>query len=711
MRIRSLQRLATSPAATILALTAAIGLGTGSCRTAARGEPIPIENRTSSALRGAPIDLSGPPELNEIAQLSDGRTTGRGRLLELALHADPRIQERAVQALGRLPYPEFGLEVTELLCRKLEDETVREAAAFALGLRADPASSGVLASYLHDQDARFRAHVVEAASRIPDPRLHRDLLVALRDADLSVRIEAALATARFSKTDPPADEVERALLDALRPFAISSKRTLRTAVEAELVWRILYALSRRGSELGRGAFLEYASSDVPLERLFAVMGLAQLSADPETVQAAARAIQGATASEDWRVVYEATVALGRFADPSGLEALLAAAEHSNAHVRAGAFEALGAFPSLASRTLPVLRRGLVDLSTEVRNASLRALVRILPAAQALETVKGFVSNSDPVLRYGAAQAAALVPDAQALQSLRTLSRDPYPLVATRAVEALGLRTEGEVRGLLHELLGHHDNGIRLAAVLALREKPDPSDEAPLLTAYETSTGDISAEIAFEVLRSLGRIKGASAEAFVRKALSDDRSYVRKVARSVLEKDFGSAAELSDASRGSPNTEVPLSMRDYPAWTWNPMIEIQTTRGAMVFELFPAEAPVHVYNFLALARSGAYDGRIFHRVVPDFVIQGGDYRGDGNGAKPWAGSSLRHEFGPHRFERGSLGMPRNEDFDSGGSQFFVTHRPTPHLDSRYTLFGELRNGGDVLDRIEVGDRILSVRILP
>ncbi len=709
MRTRSLQRSAFSPAATILALTAAIGLGAGACRTSTQREPASIETRTSSSWRGAPIDLSSTPELDEIAQLSDGRTTGRGKLFELALHADPRIRERAVQALGRLPYPEFKLEVTELLCRKLEDEAVRETAAFALGVRADPASSGVLASYLNDHDPRFRARVVEAASRIPDPRLHRDLLVALRDADLSVRIEAALATARFSKTDPPAHEVERALVDALRPFAISTQRTLRTAVEAELVWRILYALSRRGSELGRGAFLEYASSDVPLERLFAVMGLAQLTPDPETVQAAARAIRGSTASDDWRVVYEATVALGRFADPTGLEGLLAAVEHPSPHVRAGAFEALGAFPSLASRTIPVLRRGLVDLSTEVRNASLRALVRILPATQALETVKGFASNSDPILRYGAAQAAALVADAQALQILITLSRDPSLLVATRAVEALGVRTEAEVRSILHELLGHHDNGLRLAAVLALREKPDPSDEAPLLAAFETSTGDISAEVAFEVLRSLGRTGGASAEAFVRKALSDDRGYVRKVARSVLEKDFGSAAEVSDAAPGSPNTKVPLSQRDYPAWNWNPMVEIQTTRGAMVFELFPAEAPVHVYNFLALARSGAYDGRVFHRVVPDFVIQGGDYRGDGNGARPWSGDALRHEFGPHRFERGALGMPRNEDFDSGGSQFFVTHRPTPHLDGRYTLFGELRSGGDVLDSIEVGDRILSVRI--
>jgi peptidyl-prolyl cis-trans isomerase B (cyclophilin B) len=131
---------------------------------------------------------------------------------------------------------------------------------------------------------------------------------------------------------------------------------------------------------------------------------------------------------------------------------------------------------------------------------------------------------------------------------------------------------------------------------------------------------------------------------------------------------------------------------------------------MVFELFPAEAPVHVYNFLELAGRGFYDGLSFHRVVPDFVIQGGCYRGDGNGSVTWRDGALRHEIGPRKYIRGSLGMPRNEDMESGGSQIFVTHRPTPHLDGRYTIFGELRSGFDVLDSIEVGDRILHVQRL-
>ena len=150
--------------------------------------------------------------------------------------------------------------------------------------------------------------------------------------------------------------------------------------------------------------------------------------------------------------------------------------------------------------------------------------------------------------------------------------------------------------------------------------------------------------------------------------------------------------------------------------------LKTNRGDIVINLFPNHAPETVDNFVGLAegtkdynagngRSGPfYDGLGFHRVVPDFVVQGGDPRGDGNGGTTWRGTPLRREFTPRKFVRGSLGMPRNDDPDSGGSQIFVTHRETPHLDGRYTLFGELREGLEVLDLLEVGDTIQTVRLL-
>jgi cyclophilin family peptidyl-prolyl cis-trans isomerase len=247
-------------------------------------------------------------------------------------------------------------------------------------------------------------------------------------------------------------------------------------------------------------------------------------------------------------------------------------------------------------------------------------------------------------------------------------------------------------------------------VLALEKRPAPEDVAPLGKAFATSQGDISGEIAFNVLEALGAIGGEGVQRVLERAASDRRPHVRRVARRVLRSRFGVDLPPEPRAPFADDGPIPVPGVDYPRWQQNPMAEVRTSRGTMVFELFPAEAPIHVYNFLTLAEAGHYDDLLFHRVVPDFVIQGGDYRGDGNGGAPWRGDALRNEFGRRKFLRGSLGMPRNEDPDSGGSQFFVTQRPTPHLDGRYTLFGQLRTGGEVLDRVEVGDRILSVRLI-
>ena len=123
------------------------------------------------------------------------------------------------------------------------------------------------------------------------------------------------------------------------------------------------------------------------------------------------------------------------------------------------------------------------------------------------------------------------------------------------------------------------------------------------------------------------------------------------------------------------------------------------------ELFAADAPVTVDNFATLARRGYFDGQRFHRVVPNFVVQAGDPRGDGNGGP---GHAIRDEMNQHRYVRGTMGMALSGP-NTGGSQFFVTHAPQPHLDGGYTVFGQLLSGGDVLDRIVQGDRIVRITI--
>jgi cyclophilin family peptidyl-prolyl cis-trans isomerase len=139
----------------------------------------------------------------------------------------------------------------------------------------------------------------------------------------------------------------------------------------------------------------------------------------------------------------------------------------------------------------------------------------------------------------------------------------------------------------------------------------------------------------------------------------------------------------------------------------PHAVLRTDRGDIRLELSGDVAPLTVENFLALARSGVYRGTRFHRVVPGFVAQDGDPRGDGNGGPGYA---IRDELNRQRYERGVLGMALSGP-NTGGSQYFITLAPQPHLDGHYTVFGRVVAGSDVLDRLTQGDAVRSVTVEP
>jgi cyclophilin family peptidyl-prolyl cis-trans isomerase len=134
-------------------------------------------------------------------------------------------------------------------------------------------------------------------------------------------------------------------------------------------------------------------------------------------------------------------------------------------------------------------------------------------------------------------------------------------------------------------------------------------------------------------------------------------------------------------------------------------QLRTARGTMVLTLFAWDAPLTVYNFTTLAQRRYFDGQRFHRVVPNFVIQAGDPRGDGNGGPGYA---IRDEINRRRYDRGTLGMALSGP-NTGGSQWFITHSPQPHLDGGYTVFGKLQAGASVLDQIVQGDRIVRITV--
>lgn len=138
------------------------------------------------------------------------------------------------------------------------------------------------------------------------------------------------------------------------------------------------------------------------------------------------------------------------------------------------------------------------------------------------------------------------------------------------------------------------------------------------------------------------------------------------------------------------------------------VKIETEHGEMILELYPDVAPNHVASFKALIAKGFYDGLIFHRVIPNFMAQGGDPSGTGRGGP---GYTIKAEFNNRKHLRGTLSMARTHDPDSAGSQFFICFVPYPSLDGQYTVFGQVTEGLDVLDQIKPGAVMKKLTVLP
>ncbi|TFB23926.1 peptidylprolyl isomerase [Filobacillus milosensis] len=128
---------------------------------------------------------------------------------------------------------------------------------------------------------------------------------------------------------------------------------------------------------------------------------------------------------------------------------------------------------------------------------------------------------------------------------------------------------------------------------------------------------------------------------------------------------------------------------------------------IVIDLFEEDAPNTVKNFTDLAEKGFYDGLTFHRVIPNFVIQGGCPKGDGTGG-PGYTIKCETEGNPHKHQRGTLSMA-HAGKDTGGSQFFICHAPQPHLDGVHTVFGQVKDGVEVVDRVRPGDVMNKITV--
>ena len=227
----------------------------------------------------------------------------------------------------------------------------------------------------------------------------------------------------------------------------------------------------------------------------------------------------------------------------------------------------------------------------------------------------------------------------------------------------------------------------------------------LISAFKnlTHTDDLEAKQA--ILQTLENIKDTNAVIFLEKELSETEQSIAAEAAASLHSITG-----KDYSGRLHQQTIPQRTEE----DWNLLerikpnqgVRIITNRGELTIELMKEQAPFTVLNLVKLIKNKFYDGLYFHRVVPDFVVQGGDPRGDGWGGP---GYQMRTEISTVNYERGSCGMA-SAGKDTEGSQFFITHISVPHLDGRYTIFAKVVKGMDVVDRLQIGDTIQAIRLV-
>jgi cyclophilin family peptidyl-prolyl cis-trans isomerase/HEAT repeat protein len=262
-------------------------------------------------------------------------------------------------------------------------------------------------------------------------------------------------------------------------------------------------------------------------------------------------------------------------------------------------------------------------------------------------------------------------------------------------------------GLLREYLIHPDVIVRsTAAELLGNQTPTDANVKGLASALKSELPRVERaemnDAALAILEALAKQKNDEANAAIKTALDSSDHLIRRKAVALLKANGGGDFSNRIGTVKTRNTEADYR-RAIARIGKQVTATVETSKGSFVIELLPEDAPLTVDNFIQLAKRGFFNGQTIPRVVANFVIQAGDPRGDTNGGP---GYQIRCEINELPYERGTAGMALSGK-DTGGSQWFVTHSPQPHLDGGYTVFGHVIRGMEVVDNIARGDVIRRV----
>lgn len=605
----------------------------------------------SVPVRQSSLTAENVSEYAALLRMADSRTLDTVIVDRGSASSSPAVRAQAARAIGQVGRAQSRPRVAMLrtLLRGTDGRVAAEA-AFSLGLLRDTASVADLTEALTWSSPVAR----EAAWSLGQiGNAARDAIVgALRrgHADPGTRSQLLLASAKL--TPVPAQSVT-AYFDDPNP---------------SVVWAAAYAISR--TRTGAGLRALWALGDSLEARAPA---LRPGSDPPAAFFDAGRAPYIEPEWLPFRIRAEVARMLTRSVAGDSLAdlaipSLVNYAKDPHPHVRINALRALGSY---GSRARAHVITGARDGDANVRIAAVQSLASVrdsgaVPWAELWAADTGLTyrrSLLEGSLRFGVE-----------LPAITEWVRDTeWRRRAAVASAAGGAPTGAQSLRIAEPLLADADGRVRAAAVGGIAS--DTSRITPrvreLLTAAATDPDRMVKERALALLSR--RAEDESERATPVHGMSWYEDLVRTVVAPTLD--------------GRPVRAT-----------------LDTERGPIGVEFFGAEAPLTVKNFLDLARGGTYRGTRFHRVVPNFVAQDGDPRGDGSGGP---GYSIRDELNRRRYERGVLGMALSGP-DTGGSQWFITHSPQPHLDGGYTVFGRVVSGFAALDAIVQGDLLIHVR---
>jgi len=626
-------------------------------------------------------------------------------LIRLLSDEEARIRRRAALAIGRVALAEGAQPLVGVLADT--DPEVRQVSAFALGLIGDKSAREPLVRALADPSPLVQGSAAEALGLIGDTA----------DADAVGRMVAQIVQSP-ALAQPPAeeDDVRRDTPSAAARLGIYALVRLKAYPQLAAAvldgsgqprvrwWPVAYALQRLEDARALPALLTLAKDQNAYTRAFAVKGLGTLKD-----AAALPVLMPLLTSGDRSVLIETVRALGRIGDRSAAEPLLRLvnAAATDPFVRLEAVGAIGSLdvPAVADTLLDLLS----DPSPAIRGAALRSVATRDP-----ENFMAVLSGLDPDTHWSVRAALAtilgtLTVDA-ALPRLEPLLADADQRVIPFALAALVKLKAPKAIAILFERLKADDPIVRAAAATGLAELKPANGPAALVDAYQAGVNDATYAARAAVLAALEKYGAAAALPVLQSALADKDWAVRVRAAQIIKRlDPNRIGGDIDASiRPAPTTVAAEVYSD--ANRTDPQVSTQayidTDRGTIQIEFAVLDAPLTVGNFISLARKGFFNGLSVHRVVSNFVVQDGDPRGDGEGTP---GYTIRDELNERPYLRGTVGMALDPWPDTGGSQWFITHSPQPHLDARYTVFGRVIAGMDVVDKIQQWDVIRRVRV--